>query len=85
MSECSFGSRADLDRLHEGPVASWIQDGETVTVTSSRGFPKTGTIHFVGSVVFAPGVWVGVELDQPEGKSAKTGINGWLGVRWLLY
>ncbi|XP_059167567.1 kinesin-like protein KIF13A isoform X3 [Physella acuta] len=69
MSECSFGSRADLDRLHEGPVPTWIQDGENVTVTSSRGFPKTGIIRFVGTVQFANGVWVGVELDQPEGKN----------------
>ncbi|CAL1542431.1 unnamed protein product [Lymnaea stagnalis] len=61
--------RADLDRLHEGPVPSWIQDGENVSVTSSRGFPKTGTVRFVGSVQFANGVWVGVELDQPEGKN----------------
>lgn len=68
MSECSFGSRADLDRLHEGPVPTWVQDGEHVTVTSSRGFSKSGTIKFVGNVQFANGTWVGVELDQPEGK-----------------
>ncbi|XP_055871121.1 kinesin-like protein KIF13A isoform X6 [Biomphalaria glabrata] len=72
MSECSFGSRADLDRLHEGPVPTWVQDGEHVTVTSSRGFSKSGTIKFVGNVQFANGTWVGVELDQPEGKNDGT-------------
>lgn len=68
MSECSFGSRADLDRLHEGPVPSWIQPGEGVTVTCTNGPSKSGVVRFVGPVQFASGAWVGVELDQPEGK-----------------
>ena len=68
MSECSFGSRADLDRLLEGPVPSWVQDGEGVTVTSTSGPSKTGMVRFIGPVLFAPGNWVGVELDQPEGE-----------------
>ncbi|XP_050389861.2 centrosome-associated protein 350 [Patella vulgata] len=70
MSECSFGSRADLDRLMDIPVPSWIQEGEGVTVTSSRGtVPKSGLVRFVGQVDFAAGNWIGVELDQPEGKN----------------
>ncbi|KAJ6247101.1 guanine nucleotide exchange factor [Anaeramoeba flamelloides] len=28
---------------------------------------KSGTIRFVGKTGFAPGIWVGIELDQPEG------------------
>ncbi|KAJ3446761.1 guanine nucleotide exchange factor [Anaeramoeba flamelloides] len=28
---------------------------------------KSGTIRFVGKTVFAPGIWIGIELDQPEG------------------
>lgn len=68
MSVCSFGSRADLDRLSEVPVPSWIQMGESVMVTSSKSATKmTGVVQFVGSVEFASGPWVGVELDLPEG------------------
>lgn len=68
MSVCSFGSRADLDRLSEVPLPSWIQVGESVLVTSSKSATKmTGVVQFVGNVEFASGPWVGVELDLPEG------------------
>jgi kinesin family protein 13 len=67
MSTCSFGSRADLDRLQEVPIPSWIIIGESVIVTPSKGSQKTGVVQFVGSVEFAAGPWVGVELDLPEG------------------
>lgn len=68
MSECSFGSRADLDRLLDGPVPAWVVEGEGVTATSSSGPSKSGVVRFVGPVLFAPGNWVGVELDHPEGE-----------------
>jgi hypothetical protein len=68
MSVCSFGSRADLDRLSEVPMPSWIQVGESVMVTTSKLASKmTGVVQFVGNVEFASGPWVGVELDLPEG------------------
>ena len=68
MSVCSFGSRADLDRLQEVPVPSWIQVGESVIVSSTRTSSKmTGVVQFVGNVEFATGPWIGVELDLPEG------------------
>ncbi|XP_069106121.1 kinesin-like protein KIF13A isoform X3 [Argopecten irradians] len=69
LSVCSFGSRADLDRLQEVPMPSWIQIGESVIVNSSKGPSKTGFVQFVGNVEFAGGPWVGVELDLPEGKN----------------
>lgn len=70
MSECSFGSRADLDRLLDGPVPAWVQPGQPASVASSRGGPpKSGLVRFVGPVEFAHGTWVGMELDLPEGKN----------------
>ncbi|XP_066572113.1 kinesin-like protein KIF13A isoform X1 [Amia ocellicauda] len=41
----------------------WMVLGEHVCFGS-----KTGTIHYVGAVDFAEGIWVGVELDLPAGK-----------------
>lgn len=70
VSVCSFGSRADLDRLQEVPVPSWVQIGESVMVQPSKGSKKTGVVQFVGNVEFAAGPWVGVELDLPEGKTS---------------
>ena len=67
MSICSFGSRADLHRLGEAPVPSWVVVGEPVVVLQSQGGSKTGTVQFVGQTEFAGGNWIGVELDSPDG------------------
>ncbi|KAL4714570.1 hypothetical protein ACJJTC_006616 [Scirpophaga incertulas] len=42
--------------------------GDRVIVSSSRG-SKAGALRFVGTTDFAPGVWAGVELDDPLGKN----------------
>ena len=68
MSVCSFGSRADLHRLGEAPVPSWVMVGEPVMVLFSNSTSKPGTVQFIGQTEFASGNWVGVSLDQPEGK-----------------
>lgn len=34
------------------------------------GDKKTGTIRYIGPTDFAPGVWIGVELDTPSGKES---------------
>ena len=31
------------------------------------GDKKTGRIRYIGPTEFAPGVWIGVELDTPSG------------------
>ncbi|XP_026329809.1 CAP-Gly domain-containing linker protein 1 isoform X6 [Hyposmocoma kahamanoa] len=42
--------------------------GDRVIVSSSRG-SKAGTLRYVGITDFAPGIWAGVELDDPLGKN----------------
>ena len=69
MSICSFGSRADLHRLGEAAVPSWVQPGEPVIVLSSRGGASVnGSVQFVGTTEFAGGNWVGVALDTADGE-----------------
>ncbi|ELT98482.1 hypothetical protein CAPTEDRAFT_225292 [Capitella teleta] len=69
MSICSFGSRADLHRLGESPMPSWVKVGEAVLVLFSHGASKPGVIQFIGCTEFAAGNWVGVELESADGKN----------------
>ncbi len=68
MSMCSFGSRADLHRIGDTPVPSWVQIGEPVIVLQSSGGSKNGTVQFIGTTEFAAGNWVGVSLETRDGK-----------------
>ncbi len=67
MSMCSFGSRADLHRIGDTPVPSWVQIGEPVIVLQSSGGSKNGTVQFIGTTEFAAGNWVGVSLETRDG------------------
>ncbi|XP_069055244.1 CAP-Gly domain-containing linker protein 4 isoform X2 [Lepisosteus oculatus] len=42
-----------------------VQLGERVLVVGQR----TGVVRFCGKTSFAPGLWLGVELDKPSGKN----------------
>lgn len=50
-------------------LADWIKIGLKVLV-KDKGIE--GTIRFYGETEFAPGLWVGVELDEPKGKNNGT-------------
>ena len=71
-SQCSFGSRADLNRSADDstPVPSWIQPGEPVLVMFSTSGSKPGVVKFVGCTEFASGQWVGVAMVKADGKLA---------------
>ncbi|KAM6912787.1 CAP-Gly domain-containing linker protein 4 [Xenentodon cancila] len=44
---------------------SEVRVGERVLVVGQR----TGVVQFCGKTSFAPGVWLGIELDKPSGKN----------------
>ncbi|KAJ7382842.1 Kinesin-like protein kif13b [Desmophyllum pertusum] len=66
-------SREDLLSSCEGEDASVdsldslgdLKMGQVICV----GDKKTGRIRYIGPTDFAPGVWIGVELDTPSGKN----------------
>lgn len=45
-------------------LPDWMAPGEQVWVGKRR-----GTVHYVGGVEFAKGIWIGVKLDMAVGKS----------------
>lgn len=55
----------DEEHSQEKVLPHWLREGACVTVGSS----KAGTVRYVGMAQFAEGVWVGVELDTPVGRS----------------
>lgn len=58
---------ADSSEDENTPVVQlpdWMAPGEQVWVGE-----RSGTVHYVGGVEFAKGIWVGVELDLAVGKS----------------
>lgn len=44
-------------------LPDWMAPGEQVWVGKRR-----GTVHYVGGVEFAKGIWIGVKLDMAVGK-----------------
>jgi len=46
-----------------------IVGGARVEVTVQGAAKRRGTVRFVGEVHFQPGVWVGVQYDEPTGKN----------------
>ncbi|XP_054266606.1 kinesin-like protein KIF13A isoform X4 [Macrosteles quadrilineatus] len=49
----------------EEPIPEWVTTGESVLIRPSN---TSGVIAFVGPTQFAPGTWIGVDLDAPMGK-----------------
>ncbi|KAL3872014.1 hypothetical protein ACJMK2_039985, partial [Sinanodonta woodiana] len=58
----------DRERFSNFDALEEFQIGDRVMVTGPHRTRKPGTLLFKGHVNFAPGIWAGVELDEPDGQ-----------------
>lgn len=54
------------------PMPDWCEVGESIQI---RPYNYSGVIAYIGHTEFAPGTWIGVELDVPMGKNDGS-VNG---------
>ena len=46
-------------------LPEWMVTGESILLRQTN---YSGTISFIGTTDFAPGIWIGIALDAPLGK-----------------
>ncbi|XP_062863761.1 CAP-Gly domain-containing linker protein 4 isoform X2 [Trichomycterus rosablanca] len=61
----SLSSQSGLARSSSGSDVPALRLGERVLVVGQR----TGVVRFYGKTSFAPGIWLGIDLDKPSGKN----------------
>ncbi|XP_035647611.1 CAP-Gly domain-containing linker protein 3-like isoform X1 [Oncorhynchus keta] len=71
-----LGDRVVLDDMKLPKKSS----SDEIDISARHHLKQTGTLRFCGTTEFASGQWVGVELDEPEGKN--DGSVG--GVRYFI-
>ena len=65
-TSCASSSTAASTIDFTTKLPEWMTIGEHVLLRKSN---YSGTIAFIGTIDFASGVWIGVELDAPVGKN----------------
>lgn len=48
------------------PLPDWCEVGESIQI---RPYNYSGVVAYIGHTEFAPGTWIGVDLDVPMGKA----------------
>jgi len=64
-SDTHTEDECDNRPVKEEVVPDWVCVGESVLIRPSN---QSGVIAFLGPTQFAPGTWIGVDLDAPTGK-----------------
>lgn len=73
----AYKARNKIGRFADAPPAEPTQIPDNLVVNArvkvkpatERDIERVGTVRYVGTTDFAPGVWVGVQYDEPTGKN----------------
>ena len=50
-------------------IPDWIKDNTHIIVSTNSVQNKRGFVRYIGPTKFAPGIWIGVELEEAYGKN----------------
>ncbi|KAI8584071.1 hypothetical protein K450DRAFT_221366 [Umbelopsis ramanniana AG] len=70
--EASESSQASEKAQEEASKVIHLGDRCEVQLTDDATLRKRGSVRFIGSTEFQPGIWIGIEYDEPLGKNNGT-------------
>ncbi|KAL1936516.1 hypothetical protein VTP01DRAFT_650 [Rhizomucor pusillus] len=70
FSDEAIAQMAELERKNKEAAESIkVGDRCEVQLTEDAQMKRRGTVRFIGTTQFQPGIWVGVQYDEPLGKN----------------
>ena len=63
-TSCTSSNNAASTNELASNLPEWMIEGERILLRKSN---LSGTIAYIGTIEFASGIWIGIELDVPVG------------------
>ena len=90
-TSCTSSNNAASTNELASNLPEWMIEGERILLRKSN---LSGTIAYIGTIEFASGIWIGIELDVPVGtcpssfiykRSTCIHIFNWMSSKIIIY